>query len=54
MDDVTDSGELILVHEHDGRDLDLSYAEVVVSHIRKLWPKGVKLFTVIEEETWEI
>tara|TARA_B100000700_G_scaffold331510_1_gene464991 strand:- start:4062 stop:5369 length:1308 start_codon:yes stop_codon:yes gene_type:complete len=54
VDDVTDSGELILVHEHDGRDLDLSYAEVVVSHIRNLWPKGVKLFTVIEDETWEI
>jgi stage V sporulation protein R len=54
VDDITESGELILVHEHDGRDLDLSYAEVVVENIRKLWPKGAKLFTVIEEETWEI
>ena len=54
VDDITDSGELIIIHEHDGRDLDLAYAETVISHLRNLWPRGVKLFTIIEEETWEI
>ena len=54
VDEVTASGELILVHEHDGRDLELSYAETVVNQVKDLWHSDVKLFTVIEEETWEI
>ena len=54
VDEITSSGELILVHDHDGRDLDLSYAEAVVSQVEKLWPEKVILFTVIESETWEI
>jgi len=45
---------LILEHEHDGRDLDLRYSEAVVEHVRSLWEFDVKLFTIIEEDTWEI
>jgi len=53
VDEVED-GILILRHEHDGRDLDLQFAEEVVSHINVLWNAGTKLFTIIEEELWEI
>jgi len=52
--DISDEGILILKHDHDGRDLELDYAERVVGQINTLWPAGVKLFTVIEEEVWEI
>ena len=43
-----------LKHEHDGRDLDLNYAEEVVKSIKRLWDGEVKLFTIVEEELWEI
>ena len=53
--DRVDSEEcLVLKHEHDGRDLDLSHANKVVEHIRKIWQKDVKLYTVVEDEVWEI
>ena len=54
VSDVTRSGDLILKHLHDGRDLDLEYAERVVEKVQLLWPKDVKFFTIIEEESWEI
>ena len=54
ISDITDSGELIVQHDHDGRDLDLEYAEAVVDHLVSLWPQGVKFFTIIEEESFEI
>ena len=54
VDEITSAGELILVHEHDGRDLELTYAETVVNQVKNLWRGDVKLFTVIEDETWEI
>ena len=46
-------GTLILEHEHDGRDLELSEANKVFEHINELWDGGVKFTTVIEEESWE-
>ena len=52
--DISDDGDLILRHVHDGRDLDLEYADEVYRKICNLWPNGVKLYTVIEEEEWEI
>jgi stage V sporulation protein R len=48
------AGILVLEHEHDGRDLELSFAEEVVRHISNLWENEVRLFTIIEEDTWEI
>ena len=54
VDQILSDKTMVLQHEHDGRDLDLSYAEAVVDHIKYLWNKDVKLFTIIEEETWEI
>jgi stage V sporulation protein R len=55
VDRVEKSGNLILKHEHDGRDLDVSYANKVVDNIKYLWnTAGVKLYTIIEEEIWEV
>ena len=44
----------MLKHEHDGRDLDLNYANYVVEHIKKIWKDNVKLYTIVEEDIWEI
>jgi len=46
-------GTLILEHEHDGRDLELSEANKVFEHINKLWHGDIKFTTVIEEDNWE-
>jgi len=53
IDGLTD-GFLVLRHEHDKRDLELGHAESVVQHLNVLWEKGVKLYTIIEEDLWEI
>tara|TARA_B100001250_G_C19805056_1_gene792892 strand:- start:1505 stop:2803 length:1299 start_codon:yes stop_codon:yes gene_type:complete len=45
---------LVLHHEHDGRDLELKYAEKVVSHISHLWGSEVKLITMVENAPYEI
>lgn len=45
---------LVLQHEHDGRDLELTYAQEVVNKMKDLWDGPVKLFTIIEEELFEI
>lgn len=44
---------LHLVHEHDGRDLDLGYANKVLGYVVDLWGDEVKMNTIIEDETWE-
>jgi stage V sporulation protein R len=46
-------GTLILEHEHDGRDLELSEANKVFEHINHLWHGDVRFTTIIEDETWE-
>ena len=45
---------LVLRHEHDGRDLELDYAENCVKKIGDLWKGPVQLFTIIEDEPFEI
>jgi stage V sporulation protein R len=52
--EVDSSGCLILTHDHDGRDLELTHADQVVKHTSTLWEDAVKLFTVIEGEPFEI
>lgn len=54
VDKVEKNNTLILQHEHDGRDLELDYADNCVKLLRKLWNGEVKLFTTIEEESFEI
>ena len=53
VDELTRDGTLILKHEHDGRDLELSEANKVFEHINTLWQGGVKFTTIIEDEEWE-
>ena len=45
---------LELKHEYDGRDLDLNHAEEVLKNIKQIWSGEVKLFTILEDEAWEI
>lgn len=54
VDRIEKQGTLVLKHEHDGRDLEIQYAEKVVEHISNLWSKKVKLYTIIEDEIWEV
>jgi stage V sporulation protein R len=52
-DEITRDYALVLRHAHDGRDLELDYADACVKHIRYLWGDDIKLYTVIEDEQWE-
>ena len=52
--DIKKDNTLALKHDFDGRDLDLEYADKVVESIRKIWDGGVNLFTIIEDDVWEI
>ena len=52
--EVEDGNILTLEHAHDGRDLDLAYADPVVLHVSELWGDIVKLYTEVEGDTWEI
>ena len=47
------NGTLVLDHQHDGRDIELSEANKVFEFINNLWSGDVKFTTVIEEEVWE-
>ena len=53
VQELQKDGTLILDHEHEGRDLELSEANRVFSHINELWSGGVKFTTIIEDEVWE-
>tara|TARA_R110002074_G_scaffold376540_1_gene553615 strand:+ start:726 stop:2033 length:1308 start_codon:yes stop_codon:yes gene_type:complete len=44
---------LYLRHEHDGRDLELSYATRVYDNILRLWGDDVIFTSIIEGEVWE-
>jgi stage V sporulation protein R len=54
VEEMQKDGTLVLRHEHDGRDLELDHADNVTKHIKQLWGGELKLYTVIEEEAWEI
>ena len=54
VDRVDSANILCLKHDHDGRDLELEYAESVIEHITTLWGDVVKLDTFIEDEPFEI
>ena len=54
IDGIDEHNVLCLIHEHDGRDLELDYADAVVQHISNLWGDVVKLDTIIEDEPFEI
>jgi stage V sporulation protein R len=52
--DIKDDNSLVLKHDHDGRDLDLEYADKVIENVRNIWEDGASLFTIIEDDIWEI
>tara|TARA_E500000331_G_scaffold353243_1_gene403517 strand:- start:2094 stop:3404 length:1311 start_codon:yes stop_codon:yes gene_type:complete len=54
VDDVEEGNVLVLRHDHDGRDIDLTHADEVVLHISHLWGDVVKLYTEVEGDLWEI
>lgn len=41
---------LYLVHEHDGRDLEMAYAEKTLAHVYILWGRGVVLETTVNSK----
>jgi len=47
------TGTIHLYHEHDGRDLDIEYANQVYRYIEDLWRGRVMLNSVVEGELWE-
>jgi len=53
VDEIEKNNTLSLIHEHDGRDLDLTYATKVFGHIRTLWGDEVRLISMVENEIWE-
>ena len=54
VSELTKDDVLVLEHDHDGRDLELNNADEVVSHVHELWGGEVKMFTIVEGESWEI
>ena len=54
VEEIEDGYILVLHHEHDGRDLELKYAEKVVKHITHLWGSEVKLITMVDDAPYEI
>ena len=46
--DAEGGGELLLVHHHDGRDLQLGQAEETLRNLQALWKGPVQLFTLVE------
>ena len=53
VDAIERDNTLSVVHEHDGRDLDIQYASKVYKHLETLWGDKVKLVSLVENEIWE-
>ena len=53
VDEIEKDNTLSLIHEHDGRDMELEYAKKVFGYIQTLWGDKVKLITNIEGDIWE-
>lgn len=53
VDEIEKDNTLSLVHEHDGRDLEMNYARRVFENIQTLWGDNTKLITIVEDEIWE-
>jgi len=53
IDEIEKDNTLSLVHDHDGRDLDLRYADKTFRHIKTLWGDEIRLVSIVENEIWE-
>ena len=54
VESIDEDNILVLHHEHDGRDLEIEYAENVIENLNNLWDGPIKLLTIIEDEPFEI
>jgi stage V sporulation protein R len=54
VEEAKKDGTLVIKHEHNGKDLELTHANKVVEHLKILWEGNVKLFTIINGRDWEI
>jgi stage V sporulation protein R len=52
--DYQKNRSLFLKHYHDGRDLEIEYAEKTLAYIYKLWQRPVILETIIEEKKYHL
>ena len=48
--DYNNNRGLFLKHSHDGRDLQLEYAEKTLHYVRQLWGREVALETILNEK----
>ena len=46
--DYQNNRTLLLKHDHDGRDLQLEYAEKTLQYVQQLWGRDVAMETVID------
>ncbi len=44
------TGELLLRHDHEGIDLDMSHGRDTLENIHKIWKRPVNIYTVVEEK----
>jgi stage V sporulation protein R len=49
--DYLNNRTLLLKHHHDGRDLQLEYAEKTLKYVQQLWGRDVVMETVIGDRT---
>ena len=54
VNDLEEGNVLVLHHEHDGRDLQLTHAKKVVDHAKHIWENDVKLLTMVDDAPFEI
>jgi stage V sporulation protein R len=54
VEEVQKNGDLIIHHEHDGRDLEIEHAKNVLRHIKSLWGNGAKLVAKINNDLIKI
>ncbi len=48
--DFNRTGELYIIHEYEGMELDLKYVERTLPHVVQLWGKNVHLETIVEDK----
>ena len=48
--DYQNNRTLLLKHDHDGRDLQLEYAEKTLKYVQQLWGRDVAMETVIDNQ----
>ena len=46
--DYNNNRTLLLKHDHDGRDLQLEYAEKTLQYVQHLWGRDVAMETVLD------